>query len=80
MTPCKTVSARVFLLPRREGEMTRLLRFSEVMAITGLIRSSLYRRLAADEFPEPIMVGPRSIRFKQDDVERWVDSRPGRYG
>ena len=43
--------------------MTRLLRFSEVMAITGLSRSSLYRRLAADEFPEPIMVGPRSIRF-----------------
>ena len=46
--------------------------------MTGLSRSPLYRRLATGEFPEPVRIGPKSIRWREDDVERWVNSRPRR--
>ena len=56
--------------------MVQLLRFSEVLTLTGLSRSSLYRLLAAGEFPEPVRVGPKSKRFREDDIQAWIDGRP----
>ena len=56
----------------------RLLRFAEVMERVGLGRSQLYRRIAEGDFPEPVRVGPKSIRFREDDVQQWIDSRPRR--
>ena len=56
--------------------MTRLLRLPEVTEITGLSKATIYRRLAAGEFPAPVKVGPKSIRFRADDVEAWIAGLP----
>ena len=60
--------------------MNRLLKFAQVVEITGIGRSQLYRKIASGEFPDPIRVGPKSIRFREDDVQQWVDSCPRRNG
>lgn len=49
-----------------------LLRLSTVVAITGLSRSSIYARLAASQFPQPIRLGARCTRFRAADVQAWL--------
>jgi len=49
-----------------------LLRLSTVVAITGLSRSSLYARIKAGSFVEPIRLGTRCTRFRAGDVQAWL--------
>ena len=49
-----------------------LLRLSTVVAITGLSRSSLYARIKAGSFVEPIRLGARCTRFRAGDVTAWI--------
>ena len=53
----------------------KLLTFDEVSEITGLHKSSLYRKShdQADPFPNYYTYGPRYARFKEAEVRNWVD-------
>ena len=56
--------------------MQQLLKLGEVIDLTKIGRSQLYAKIARGEFPSPVKVGERSIRFRSDEVEEWIDSRP----
>ena len=60
--------------------MPRLLTVGEVISIVGFGRSQLYRKIAAGEFPAPLKVGLKSVRFREDDVHAWIDALPRRGG
>ena len=60
--------------------MIRLLRFYEVVALTGIGRSQLYRKIKRGEFPAPVKVGQKSVRFRACDVKDWIDNLPTRSG
>lgn len=49
-----------------------LLRLSTVEAITGLSRSTIYAKLKAGEFVEPVRLGARCTRFRAGDVQAWL--------
>ena len=49
-----------------------LLRLSTVQAITGLGRSSIYARIRAGSFVEPVRLGARCTRFRAGDVQAWL--------
>jgi prophage regulatory protein len=49
-----------------------LLRLSTVEAITGLGRSTIYAKLASNEFPQPVRLGARCTRFRAGDVQAWL--------
>lgn len=57
----------------------RLLKRAQVLAITGLSRAGLYRKIAAGTFPKPVSLadGPDSERsavaWRLADVEAWID-------
>lgn len=51
-----------------------LLRLSTVQALTGLGRSSIYARIKAKAFPEPLRQGARCSRWRAADVNRWLES------
>jgi prophage regulatory protein len=53
----------------------RLLRLAEVSTMVGLKRSSIYRYVSEGNFPAPIKVGYRSVRWKLVDVLAWQNSR-----
>ena len=54
----------------------RLIRLPEVLRLTGLSRSTLYRKIQSSQFPEPVRLGPRSVAWRASDVLEWIDTRP----
>lgn len=55
------------------GDM--LLTVRQVMAITGLSRSSIYSFMAAGAFPLSATVGGRSVRWSLLEVRCWMAER-----
>ena len=54
-----------------------LYRLPDVCTTLGVGRSTLYKLLATDpEFPRPVRVTTRAVRWRRVDVERWARSRP----
>ena len=56
--------------------MNRFLRRRDVEQMVGLSRTSIYRLADSGDFPHPIRVGPRAVRWRLRDIERWISERP----
>lgn len=50
----------------------RLLTRPEVERLTGLSRSTLYKRMRAGSFPEPVKIGG-SVRWREDELAEWIE-------
>lgn len=55
----------------------RMLRLDEVMAMTGLSRSSLYAMIKRAEFPKQVQIGPRAVRWDSRAVDGWLAEKLG---
>ncbi|HCG6538007.1 TPA: AlpA family transcriptional regulator [Vibrio parahaemolyticus] len=53
----------------------RIVRLKEVMAITGLSRSTIYERMSMDEFPANVNLGGSAVGWLESEVCEWIDSR-----
>ena len=53
----------------------RILRLKDVMAKTGLARSTVYKNINAGTFPRPIGLGGRSVGWIESDVDEWINQR-----
>ena len=53
----------------------RFLRLPEVLARTGLSRSTVYVRLDQGRFPRPVSLGVRSVGWIEDEVDGWIRER-----
>lgn len=56
--------------------MDRLLTRRQVEEICSLKRSSIYRGMRSGTFPVAVKVGPKAVRWRLGDIERWLESRP----
>ena len=54
---------------------TRLLKRKEVETLVGLSRSAIYAAMARGNFPRPLRVGQRAVRWSEADIESWLASR-----
>jgi prophage regulatory protein len=52
------------------------LRIGGVMRLTGLGRSTIYRMMAEDAFPQPVRLTRRLIAWRRADLDQWSDARP----
>ncbi|MEO6340702.1 MAG: AlpA family transcriptional regulator [Caulobacteraceae bacterium] len=52
----------------------RFLRLPEVMARTGLPRSTIYDGVRDGHFPRPVRIGARNVAWNEADVERWASA------
>ena len=52
-----------------------LLNIATVSQAVGLSASSIYRKIASREFPEPIRLGQRCTRFKASAVRAWIQAQ-----
>ncbi len=60
---------------------TRMLRAPEVMARTGLSRSTIWRWVRAGTFPAPVELGVNSIGWPAAAITEWLENCPRRtYG
>ena len=56
--------------------MTRkLLNRHEVEGIVKMPRSTLYQAINEGDFPRPIRVGKRSVRWFEDEIAAWMEAR-----
>ena len=51
-------------------------RMPSVLRFTGLGRSTIYRMIAAKEFPGPGTLGPRAVGWRWSDLDAWSETRP----
>ncbi|MEW6703907.1 MAG: AlpA family transcriptional regulator [Pseudomonadota bacterium] len=59
-----------------EATPPAILRLPEVMRLTGLGRSTIYRLLAAGQFPSPVQLSVRAVGWRRSDVDHWTAARP----
>lgn len=52
--------------------VSRVLRFPDVIHRTGLSKSAIYQRIRSEEFPAPVVLGPRAIGFIECEVDGWL--------
>lgn len=52
------------------------LRLRAVMRTTGLSRSTIYRLMAARQFPRPVRIARRAVAWRPHDIDRWSEARP----
>ncbi|PSV44868.1 AlpA family transcriptional regulator [Photobacterium indicum] len=53
----------------------RLIRLKEVMNITGLGRSSIYKFMDEERFPKSVSLGDRAVAWVESEVEMWIEER-----
>lgn len=53
-----------------------LLTVRDVCARCGLSRPTLYRRIAAGQFPGAVYIGSRSPRWRSDVIDAWMEQLP----
>ena len=60
--------------------MTRkILRPKEVLETTGLSKTTLWRRVKSQHFPQPLRLGgpdSRAVGWLAKDVDDWIDGLP----
>lgn len=49
-----------------------LVKMALVCAVTGNSAASIYRKVAAGQFPEPVRLGKRCTRWKSAAVRAWL--------
>ena len=54
----------------------KLLSLKQVIAMVGLTKSTIYRLMDAGDFPRPLKLGSRCVRWLVDDVNAWISSLP----
>jgi prophage regulatory protein len=59
--------------PAPAPERKKFLRLTQVRETTGLSRTTIYRKIAAHEFPRPIRLGSRAVAWVEADVIQWMN-------
>ncbi|MDD9176313.1 MULTISPECIES: AlpA family transcriptional regulator [Aliivibrio] len=53
----------------------RFLKLKEVMALTALSRSSIYKFMEESRFPKSVSLGDRAVAWVESEVEEWMYER-----
>ncbi|MBE3763756.1 AlpA family transcriptional regulator [Vibrio sp. 1180_3] len=54
----------------------RFLRIQDVMSLTGLGRSTIYKFMADEtDFPKSVPLGERAVAWVESEIEEWMESR-----
>ena len=59
--------------------MSGLMRREEVLRLTTLSKSDMYRQIEEGTFPCTVAVGKRGVRWHKDEIYEWIASRPRTY-
>ena len=53
-----------------------ILRTADVIRRTGLSRTTLWRLERQGDFPERVRLGLNSVGWREEEIARWIDTRP----
>lgn len=49
-----------------------LLDIKEVAKRTSLSRTTIWRRIKSDKFPTPLRLSDQCVRWRSDEIDRWI--------
>ena len=55
------------------------MRITEVVQVTGLSGTTIWRRVRSGDFPAPVRLGSlatRSVGWRESEIRKWIESRP----
>jgi prophage regulatory protein len=52
----------------------KFLRLPAVMDAVGLARATIYKRIKAGTFPQPVQLGPRAVAWDESAIATWQAS------
>ena len=52
----------------------RLIRLPEVIAMTGLSRSTIYSHMSQGSFPKQFKIGARIAVWRESDILSWIET------
>lgn len=55
--------------------MAPILRLHDVKARCALSKTTIYRLIESGLFPKPIRLGPNSVGWLSDELDKWVTDR-----
>lgn len=58
-----------------EQQQAKLIRLKEVIKLTGLSRSSVYKYVSENGFPAQVPLGGRAVAWVESEVLDWVKQR-----
>ena len=76
-TRTRRPAAQLRRSPTQHPGRRRILRLPEVLEITGLSRTTIWRRVRDGSFPQPVRLGAegtRAIGWWDQDIYDWIDS------
>ena len=53
----------------------QLLRIRDVVKLTALSSSTITRMRNAGQFPQPVKIGSRAVRWRLSDIKAWIESK-----
>ena len=53
----------------------KLVRVKDVLEITGMSRSTIWRLVNSGDFPAPYKLGPRMNAWHKSEIVTWIESR-----
>jgi prophage regulatory protein len=63
-------------IPTHQTQWHGILRLPEVMRLTGLSRSSVYRLESLSQFPARVKLSNSASGWRAEQVWMWINSRP----
>ncbi len=52
----------------------RLIRRPEVLHLTGMTKSTMYRYISDGRFPRPVSLGDHAVAWRQSDLQKWMNA------
>lgn len=52
-----------------------LLNLKEVIYLTGLKRSSIYKFMEEGYFPKSVSIGGRLVMWRENDIQAWIEGK-----
>ena len=52
------------------------MRRRSVERMTGLSKSTLYRLIKKGEFPQPLRLTRKAVRWRREEINEWLSHRP----
>jgi prophage regulatory protein len=53
----------------------KMLRINQVMTITAMSKTTIYRWINANQFPKPINLSSKSVAWLESDINDWIQSK-----
>lgn len=57
-----------------EEYIMKIIRLKEVMGLTGLARSTVYKYVKEGQFPKQVCLGARSVGWVESEIQDWIRS------